>query len=88
MAPDPESDAEFNKLADLVKSSFPDLKCLRCGNERFFLVTEPEKIRTLADLGNARSEASTATLACTRCGFLENHLAEPLRRSGKPIQRD
>jgi hypothetical protein len=88
MKPGPDVESAFNELADLVKASFPDLKCLRCGNERFYLVTEAERPHSLAALGQPKVEPTTVTLACTRCGFLENHLAEPLRRSGKPIARD
>ena len=77
--------SDFDELAGLVKASFPDLTCLRCGNDRFYLLTDPDRPGMPADGGRP---VAVLTLACTRCGFLENHLAEALRHSAKPIAHD
>lgn len=40
MASGSETVDDFQEFASLVKASFPDLACLRCGNPDFYLETE------------------------------------------------
>jgi ribosomal protein L37E len=59
-----------------LKRRFPDMKCLRCGSQRFglrirtddsyFAIPSPDAIDNVADF------------ICDSCGFIETHLARNL----------
>jgi predicted nucleic-acid-binding Zn-ribbon protein len=80
----------FEELAKLVKTSFPNLLCLRCGNDSFFLSSNA-KPRTLADLvqiyDTSQSIGDTLLLACSNCGHIEQHLTSILEKAEKPIRK-
>jgi ribosomal protein L37E len=89
---------EFKDLAELVDASFPGLKCLRCGHEAFFLASDVnalaasggENRRSVLALQSAVADPKHArnpvlTLACMRCGHLEQHLTGMLTKAAKPI---
>jgi predicted nucleic-acid-binding Zn-ribbon protein len=86
------------ELAELVDASFPNLKCLRCGYEKFFLASDVHALAAkggqnklsvlalqsmLADPVHAQSPV--VTLACQRCGHIEQHLTGMLTKAAKPI---
>ena len=81
---------EFQELADLVRASFPDLCCLRCGHDAFYsglnnytlARREPGTSTLVSYIGDNHE---VLTLACTRCGHLEHHLLKVLERAQKPI---
>jgi len=81
---------DFEELAGLVKASFPDLHCLRCGNDEFYTGLnrytlarrEPGTSMLVSYIGD---DHEILTLACTRCGHLEHHMFDVLERAEKPI---
>lgn len=88
----PKAPKEFEELASLVKASFPNIMCLRCqndefyvsdqvsfGNEHVFTNNSPE----VRKVGSPTS--NVITLACTRCGHIEQHLKGILVLAAKPI---
>jgi Zn ribbon nucleic-acid-binding protein len=93
MTQTPEPPDEFDELAGLVKASFPNIKCLRCGHEEFFMTDDVDVFAEKATEGDFASTQAlrhrgltpVIALACTRCGHIEQHLVAPLRRSQKPI---
>lgn len=84
---------DFDQLAGLIKASFPNIKCLRCGHEEFYMTDDVDVFAEKAAEGDFASAqplrqgglTPVLALACTRCGHIEQHLVEPLRRSRKPI---
>ena len=83
------------KLAKLVNASFPALRCLRCGNEQFYVTDDPaassvKEARRLLGLPDeaAGSLGPVVTLACRRCGHVEQHLTDLLQKAQKPIVKD
>ncbi len=79
---------KFEELADLVKASFPELRCLRCGHDQFYLADQGiDGFLLLHSVVNDPLKP-VVTLACTRCGHLEQHLKGLLRQAHKPIPKD
>jgi len=85
---------EFDELAGLMKASFPDIRCLRCGHDKFYLFPEasnsigadPRAVHNwLAEGPLTDKDYPVTTLACVRCGHIEQHLTGLLRRAEKPI---
>ena len=74
-------------LSQLVEQSFPDLRCLRCGNKDFHVLPSEERRYVV----NAQTEQARVVnlnfipLICTRCGMVEQHVAETLAGATKPI---
>ena len=88
MADTTETTPNFEELAGLVKSSFPDLRCLRCGHDQFYLADQGiDGFLLLHSIINDPLKP-VVTLACTRCGHLEQHLTGLLRQANKPILKD
>jgi hypothetical protein len=56
---------------DIVLKSFPDVACLRCGNREFGVMPNL----------SGPSGIGVVTLACNRCGHLEQHLIGTLRQA-------
>jgi predicted nucleic-acid-binding Zn-ribbon protein len=81
---------DFEELAGLVKTSFPDIRCLRCGHDEFYSGLneytlrrrDPDSGRHIAYIGD---DHEVLTLACTRCGHLEHHMLDVLQSAHKPI---
>ena len=59
----------------LIRESFPEIVCLRCKNDDFYIFPN---VTDLSGLG-------VVTLGCSRCGFIEQHLIGTLRTATKPI---
>jgi ribosomal protein L37E len=78
----------LTELANIVDACFPDLKCLRCGSESFFVAGPvPHSLPSAAVGGErknrsrfAKVEIESADLICQRCGMIERHSLEILRR--------
>jgi predicted nucleic-acid-binding Zn-ribbon protein len=90
-----ENESGFEELKGLVNASFPELRCLRCGNEQFFLTSDIDALGTgkpgsLSKISLhtllSDPENPVITLACTRCGYLEHHMTGIMRRAEKPIR--
>ena len=86
---------EFGTLADLVNASFPELRCLRCGNDQFYVTDDPaaagvKEARRLLGLPeeSENSLGPVVTLACRRCGHVEQHLTDLLQNAPKPIRKE
>lgn len=86
---------EFPELEALVASSFPDLRCLRCGHDVFFL--EPAMERKLRWFEQHRAfgpnlpydqKSPMISLICGRCGFVEQHVTSVLQAADKPIPQN
>jgi predicted nucleic-acid-binding Zn-ribbon protein len=85
----------FDRLADLVSASFPNLSCLRCGHDQFYLTDDPaaaslKEVRSLLGLaisGDDGAPGPVAILACRRCGYVEQHLTDVLQQAEKPLPR-
>lgn len=83
---------DFEELAGLVKASFPDIRCLRCGHEELYLVSDghsgiPGYISAQvshSDITDRRHPFMA--LACTRCGHVEHFLTGIMERAEKPIK--
>lgn len=60
---------------ELIRKSFPDLRCLRCGHDNFLIF---QNIKEIAGL-------RVVLMACDRCGHIEQHLLGSLRQAEKPI---
>lgn len=89
-----EDDRTFEDLKGLVNASFPELRCLRCGNEQFYMTSDIDALGTGTPNSYSRislhsllsdPENPVITLACTRCGYLEHHMTGIMRRAEKPI---
>ena len=89
---DPRTD--FDKLTRLVNESFPELRCLRCGNDQFYVTDDPataslKEVRLLLGMPTVSADAlgPVVTLACRRCGHIEQHLTDLLQQAGKPLPK-
>jgi hypothetical protein len=76
---------EVDRLGELFRKSFPDVGCLRCGNEEFFILPATRE-GFWTQLASRPTFLQVVTLACTRCGYIERHLTEQLERASKPIE--
>lgn len=79
------------QLASLVKASFPDIRCLRCGHDELYLISDelsgtPGYVSArLLDSILTNRQHPFLTLACTRCGHVEHFLTGIMERATKPI---
>ncbi|BDV37779.1 hypothetical protein DSM21852_10320 [Methylocystis bryophila] len=82
-------DERLNELAKLVNEAFPNLSCLRCSNERFYLVESrsvvPHGSFQLPGDAFPRGHFHHVELICSRCGYVERHEVTVLKNATKPI---
>ena len=79
------------QVAGLVKASFQDIKCLRCGHDELYVISD--ELSGLPGHVSAQLLDSVITnrlhpflsLACARCGHVENFLTGVMERAAKPI---
>ena len=82
---------DFEELAELVKASFPNIRCLRCGHDKLYLASDdfsglPGYISAEAlDSAITNRKHPFLVLTCTRCGHVEHFLTGVLERANKPI---
>ena len=76
---------KVDDLAELFKESFPDIHCLRCGYNSFYILPATRQTFMMGDPALAPKLLPVITLACTRCGHIEQHLTETLRGRSRPI---
>jgi ribosomal protein L37E len=82
-------EASTPKLDDLVnrfKASFPDIRCLRCGYQSFVVFPATQQQFLVNDLARAPKLLPMVTMACARCGHIEQHLSENLGTTPIPIE--
>jgi ribosomal protein L37E len=79
---------KLDDLVGLVKKSFPDIHCLRCGYSNFHILPATQQTFMLGEPAQAPRLLPVVTLACTRCGHIEQHLSEKLRESPIPLEVD
>jgi predicted nucleic-acid-binding Zn-ribbon protein len=85
------SAGEYDWLANQVSTSFPDLKCLRCGYDKFYLDTSRSKLKMqslggLSAIGSSH-EPRYVGIVCTKCGHVEQHVVDVIEKAAKPIRR-
>jgi len=83
-----------DRLAELVNTSFPELRCLRCGNDQFYVTDDPsaaslKEVRLLLGMPTVSDDplGPIVTLACRRCGHIEQHLTDLLQQAKKPLPK-
>ena len=81
---------EVQKIIEALDRRFPDLRCLRCGDNRLAVLDEPDHgrqpgiaVANRASDGSARSHGiiPTITMACMNCGHIEQFLETFLKKS-------
>jgi hypothetical protein len=77
--------ASVDELDKLFKESFPDIRCLRCGNDEFYILPSARQVIVLPEGPAREAIIPVMTVACTRCGHVEQHLLGTLRDAAKPI---
>ena len=84
--------ADANGVVQLVNTSFPQLHCLRCGSDEFYVTDDPataslKEVRLLLGMPTTSDEpvGPVVTLACRRCGYIEQHLTDLLKKAQKPL---
>ena len=77
---------KIDELAELFKESLPDVRCLRCGHGDFYILPAARQTFMMGDPALSPALLPVITLACTRCGHIEQHLSEQLRKASKPIE--
>ncbi len=82
---DAAEDAQTDALAELFKQSFTEHHCLRCGHGEFYILPSERQTFLMGQATPQPRLLPVMTLACTRCGYIEQHLSEPLRSAAKPI---
>ena len=87
-----EEKSEFEMLRELVRDAFPDLRCLRCGSDDFYLKGMLDNLGTGQFVQGKpqspdRDYESVLRLVCQRCGFVEHHSVQILQESDKPIRK-
>jgi hypothetical protein len=70
---------DFDEVVGLLSTVFPDVKCLRCAHDKFYLLDSPSQSLPSGPLTDERRPI--LRLACTRCGHIEDHLTGVLRAS-------
>ena len=82
-------DPKFEELAHLIKASFPNYRCLRCGNSDAYLISDRYSrgnfSREFVNSELINPEHPVVTLTCTRCGHLEQFVTTILENAGKPL---
>ena len=86
MSEEAASGDTVSELAELFKESFPDAHCLRCGNADFYILPASRQAFMMGEPGSAPRLLEVVTLACTRCGYVEQHLSAQLRAAERPIE--
>ena len=82
---------EFEELRGLIKASFPNIRCLRCGHDELYLISDelsglPGYISAqILESPLTNRQHPLLTLACTRCGHVEHFLTGIMERAEKPI---
>lgn len=77
--------------AALLKSAFPDIRCLRCGHDEFVLVDPPVYTERLLKKDYRMGgvvffpHPKTVVLVCQLCGMTETHALDYLEKASKPI---
>lgn len=75
-----------SELGALFKESFPDARCLRCGSEDFYILPSARQAFIMGEPDPAPKWLGVVTLACARCGYVEQHLSAQLRQAVRPIE--
>jgi Zn ribbon nucleic-acid-binding protein len=78
-------EAKIDELAELFKESFPNVHCLRCGHGDFYILPAARQTFMMSEPALSPKLLPVITLACTRCGHIEQHLSDQLRDAAKPI---
>jgi len=81
----------------LLSEAFPDLRCLRCGHDEFLATTDVNALTDHSGKGSSvlalhnslaapDQKSLVVTVACRRCGHIEQHMTGPLARAKRPIE--
>jgi hypothetical protein len=84
-------DDKLDELVDVVNQAFPNLSCLRCSSEQFYLVRSQSVIRQglvkFPGDDHPKANLDIVELICTRCGHIEKHEITILKKASKPITK-
>ncbi|WP_147290457.1 hypothetical protein [Pannonibacter phragmitetus] len=76
---------DFRQLVDLISDRFPNLRCLRCSHDGFYMSQDLSppgfSFGEVPDIILASERAGirpVTTLVCRRCGHIEQHLTKIL----------
>ena len=67
---------EMEDARAVLRERFPDLRCLRCGNERFLVRMWPDE--SLVPGLASENDNRVVELICENCGFQERHIVRLL----------
>ena len=81
-----ESTGKVDDLLRLFEKSFPDIHCLRCGYNSFYVLPATRQSFMMGDPAISPALLPVITLACRRCGHIEQHLSDQLRDRPIPIE--
>lgn len=90
----PADEKTLVEMAQTVDRAFPNLECLRCGNESFLLagpvsyVFPSNNVTRKHGLGYGEFDIQAVDLVCQRCGMIERHSWKILQNAEKPIKVD
>ena len=88
MSKEAASGDTVSELAELFKESFPNAHCLRCGNADFYILPASRQAFMMGEPTLAPKLLEVVTLACTQCGYVEQHLSAQLREARRPIETE
>ena len=77
-----DSEEEAKIVAEVsgwFKTAFPDRTCTKCGNKNFYVLDPPPQPLAAGEL--TYSKWPVTKIACTRCGFIEEHLTGVLKKA-------
>ena len=74
-----EVSQDFEEGREALRQRFPDLRCVRCGSEKFLM-----RIWSDASLSPALRDNRMMEIICENCGFIERHALEGLKGNLKP----
>ncbi len=86
-----EIEDDNDEMAGVLKAGFPDIRCLRCGHDKLYVVSDSHGGLPgyfSPHMFNSKfidPDYPLLAVACARCGHVEHFLTGLLRDARKPI---